>query len=46
MVADVAQTYPRSDAESYFVWLAGAGAALAFGGFSITYWGAACRRFA
>lgn len=36
MVA-AAQAYPRSK-DGHFVWLAGAGVALAFGGFSITYW--------
>jgi hypothetical protein len=39
MVASVAQPASRSEAQSYFVWLAGAIVLLAFGGFSITYWG-------
>jgi hypothetical protein len=38
MVANVAQPASRSDAQSYFVWLAGACVLIAFGGFSITYW--------
>lgn len=38
MVANVAQTYSRSGADSYFVWLAGAVVVVAFGGFFATYW--------
>jgi hypothetical protein len=38
VVANVAQTYPRSAVESYFVWLAGAIVVVAFGGFFATYW--------
>lgn len=39
MVANVAQHTSRTDAQSYFVWLAGACVLIAFGGFSMTYWG-------
>jgi len=39
MVANVAQPASRSEAQSYFVWLAGACVLIAFGGFSVTYWG-------
>jgi hypothetical protein len=38
MVANVAQPYSRSGAERYFVWLAGAIALVAVGGFISTYW--------
>jgi hypothetical protein len=38
MVANVAQADLRTSVESYFVWLAGAIAAVAFGGFFMTYW--------
>jgi hypothetical protein len=39
MVANVAQPASRSEAQAYFVLLAGACVVVAFGGFSITYWG-------
>lgn len=38
MAANVAQAYPRSETESYFVWIAGAIAVLAFGGFFASFW--------
>jgi hypothetical protein len=38
MVASVSQVQPRDDANSYFVWFAGAIVAIAFSGFFATYW--------